>query len=296
MDYRHLNSESQHDAYFLPLINNLLQKQQGKRIFSSLNLKHGYHKMPLGKSSQDATTMSTRLGLMCWKAMPMGVNNGNAQFQRMTEDLLPDTDCADPFVDDIIVSSETPDMTDEKLVQARFDNICKVLDVLRKHQLTCNAAKAVLFATETEFAERNVGPGICCAIPGKPASLAHWDRPKNITEIRAFLGLCNYYSAYVHVYAEHAAPLTKLLRVGREDGKKGSKKALARTPGSERAFDDIKAALLKPVSLHLLNPDKGFVLRTDASDYTVGAVLEQLHEDGSHVSGAFRSRVLTAGQ
>ena len=78
------------------------------------------------------------------------------------------------------------------------------------------------------------------------------------------------------MYAEHAVPLTKLLQVGREDGKKGSKKALAWTPESEKAFDDMKAALLKPLSLHLLNPDKGLVLRTDASDYAVGAFLEQV--------------------
>ena len=68
------------------------------------------------------------------------------------------------------------------------------------------------------------------------------------------------------MYAENAARLTKLLQVGREDGKKGSNKVLAWTPESVKAFDDMKAALLTPLSLHLLNPDKGFVLRTNASD------------------------------
>ena len=63
-----------------------------------------------------------------------------------------------------------------------------------------------------------------------------------------------------------------------------------------KAFDDMKAALLKPLHLHLLNPDKRFVLRTDASDYAVGAVLEQVQEDGSHVPVAFWSRVPGARQ
>ena len=136
--------------------------------------------------------MSTPLGLMRWKVMHMRVKNGSAQFQRMTDDLLRDMDCADPFVDDIIVSSGTPKMTDEKLIEAQFVDLCKVLEVLRNHQLTCNGAKTVLFATEVEFAGQVVGHGICRPIPEMLASPAYWERPKNITEMRAFLGVCTY--------------------------------------------------------------------------------------------------------
>ena len=59
-----------------------------------------------------------------------------------------------------------------------------------------------------------MGDLIACPMPGKQASLAHWERPKSITEMRAFLGFCNYYSAYVHMYAEHAAHQTRWLQVG----------------------------------------------------------------------------------
>ena len=162
--------------------------------------------------------------------------------------------------------------------------------------LICNGAKALLFTTEVEFAGQVVGHAIRRPIPGKLASLAHWERPKNIIEMRASLGFCNYYSAHVHMYTAHAALLTKLLHVGREDGKKASRNALAWIPESEKAFDDIKDALLKPLSPHLLNHVKGLVPRTDASDYAVGAVLEQVQEDASHVPVAFWSHVLAPGQ
>ena len=62
------------------------------------------------------------------------------------------------------------------------------------------------------------------------------------------------------------SPLDQAVASGGEDGKKGSKKALAWTPESEKAFDDMEAALLTPLTLHLLIPDKAFVLRTNASD------------------------------
>ena len=146
-------------------------------------------------------------------------------------------------------------MTDEMLIEANFVDLCQVLEVLRKHQLTCNGAKAVLFAMEVEFAGQVVGHGIHRSVPGKLACLAHWERHKNMTQMRAFLAFCNCYSAYVHMYTDHMAPLTELLRLGRKDGKKGSKKALAWISELEKAFDDMKAALLKPLSLHLLNPD-----------------------------------------
>ena len=58
----------------------------------------------------------------------------------------------------------------------------------------------------------------------------------------------------------------------------------------------MKQALLSAVGLHLVDPDRGFVLRTDASDYAIGAVLEQVLDDGRHVPVAFWSRVLAEGQ
>ena len=125
--------------------------------------------MSLANSSQDDTAMSTPLGLMRWKAMPMGVKNGNAQFQRMTGDILRDLDCAEPFVNYVIVSSRTLETTNEGLIESHFVNHCKVVEVLHKHQLTRNGAEAVLFATEVEFARQVVGHGIHRPIPRKLA-------------------------------------------------------------------------------------------------------------------------------
>ena len=126
--------------------------------------------------------------------------------------------------------------------------------------------------------------------------LAHWGQPKKITQMRAFLGICNYCSAYVQMYAEHVAPLTKLLQVSCEDGKRGSMINSVWPQELEKAFDHMKAVLLKSLSLQLLVLDKGLMLKADASDYAVDAVPEQVREDGSHVSLVFFRRVLSTGR
>ena len=84
------------------------------------------------------------------------------------------------------------------------------------------------------------------------AAIEHWEKPKTVSELRAYLGFCNYYSGYIKMYAEYAAPMTTMLKGNREETKKGSKKALVWDADSDRAFEGMKQALLSAVGLHLV--------------------------------------------
>ena len=87
-----------------------------------------------------------------------------------------------------------------------------------------------------------------------------------------------------------------MLKGSREKTGKGSKKALVWNEESDRASEGMKLALLSAVGLHLVDPDRGFVLCTHASVYAISAVLEQVLDHGRHVPMAFWSRVLAEGQ
>ena len=227
----------------------------------------------------------------------MGAKNGTAVFQRKMQDLLrPVWYCADLFVDDIIIGSGTEGMTEDELIAAHDKDLRKVLDELDKHSMVCKPTKASLFVREVEFAGHVVGHGQRRPMPGKLAALHHWERPQTISEFRPFMGFCNYYSGYVRMYAELLGPLHKMLQVGKFDGRKGSKKKLAWTPEAEDAFHRLKERLLGQFGLFLVDPDKGFVLRTGASDCAIGPVLEQVWDDGTHVTVAFWTRILAEGQ
>ena len=79
----------------------------------------------------------------------MGVTNGNAAFQRMLENLLePVRDCADPFLDDVIIASGDPSMCYEELLEAHERDVTRVLDLLVRHKLTGTSDKATIAVSE----------------------------------------------------------------------------------------------------------------------------------------------------
>ena len=111
----------------------------------------------------------------------------------MMEDLLgPVQDRADPFVDDIIIGSGTEDMTGDELIEAHEKDLCRVLSELDKHNIVCKPIKASLFVKEVEFPGQVVGHGQRRPMPGKLASLHHWEKPQTISKHGSFMGFCNY--------------------------------------------------------------------------------------------------------
>ena len=96
--------------------------------------------------------------------------------------------------------------------------------------------------------------------------------------------------------AEMAALMTPSLKGNRDETKKGSEKPIIWDNEANDALEAIRRAFPDNLKLWLINPDKGFVLRTDASDDAFRAVLEQVDDDGTHVPVAIWSRVLAPGQ
>ena len=167
VNYRGLNAETQQDSYTLPLIEDMLQDQFRRRTFTVIDLKHSYHQMPLADESCACTAMSTPLRLLQWKVMPMGVTNGSSAFQRMLENLLePVCDCADPFVEDVIIASGVPGMSYNELLKASQRDVTRLLDLLVQHKLTGSSDKATIAVSEVVFAGHVVGNGHRKPIPG----------------------------------------------------------------------------------------------------------------------------------
>ena len=234
--------------------------------------------------------------------MPMGLKNAPSFFQRMMEDVLftahPELRAfVSVYIDDIIIATEGEGLTEAELVALHEKQLNQVLDILDANQLICGPKKGKSFLKSVEFCGSLLENGTRRPSPGKLVAIQKWKRPETITELRGFLGCCNFYHTFVPNYAKFAAPLTELLKVGRDAGKAGSKVRVKWTDECEEAFHHLKAALCEVATLHVPQFDRPFYIRTDASRYAIGAVLEQVDEaTGDHYPLAFWSRRLAPRQ
>jgi len=110
-------------------------------------------------------------------------------------------------------------------------------------------------------------------------------RPGSIRELRAFLGLVQYYGRFINSLSTVAQPLNKLLCKG----------VLWRwSEACDRAFKKLKTTLASAEVLAHYDPELPVKLDCDASAYGVGAVLSHTYPDGSERPIAYASRTLSA--
>ena len=306
-DQRGLNERVLRDNYPLPLIEGILERKGRCRMFSKLDLKDAFSQVPLAPECRHLTTINTPLGPYQWKVLPQGYCNAPSFFQRVMDMVYyPVRDVIDNYIDDGIVGTDYGDTEEEELWH-HYHHLRRVCEVLKENKLVLDPAKCQFFMRQVEFCGHVLENGTKRPAPGKLLSVERWPPPTNVTQMRAFLGFANYYSSYVRDFAKYAAPLMDKLKVGRKLGKKGSTHPVYLSPEDLEAFNSLKKELTSGLSLQAINPDAPFVLRVDASERAIGAVLEQLPDakkdispeeatSGKTVPVAFLSRKLTPGQ
>ena len=105
--------------------------------------------------------------------------------------------------------------------------------------------------------------------------------------------MCNYYHIYIRNHAHLASPLQELLKVGKGEGREGSRVRGNWQQVHQKNFDDLKKVVLNYQALNLYKPDAPFNLRCEASDWAAGCTSEQYHPNAQkHFPVAFRSKKL----
>ena len=191
MDLRYVNTQCHEDCYPLPRIEELLGDMGRKKVHSVMDLKNGFHQIPMAQESRPVTGTLTPLGLVQWKVMVMGWKNGVQYCQRNVEvSLAAVRDLACGYVDDILVGTEwgmeegeEEDDLEGKLRKHEKD-LWAVLEECRKSLLQISKKKSQFFVREVEFCGHLLSGGKRRPAPGKLLALAKWELPDTLKALR----------------------------------------------------------------------------------------------------------------
>lgn len=274
-DYRALNNKTVADSYPVPHIHDVSYILQGKTRFSKIDLKKAYHQIPVAEEDIPKTAVSTPFGLYEFTRMPFGLRNASQTFQRFMHKVLEGLDYCFPYMDDVLVASESEEEHKEHLnvVFERFDTFGLLL----------NINKCVFGVEEINFLGYCINSSGTTPLPQKIQAILDYKKPNTVRELRKFLGMINFYRHFLPNTAKDQAPLL----IYQKGNKKNDKTEIQWTVETNHAFEECKSSLTKAVLLAHPRSAAQLSLKVDASDYAVGGVLEQEEEDHSYKPLAF---------
>ena len=260
VDYRALNRQTIRDRYPLPRIDDLLDRLGKAKHFTTLDLATGYHQIAVKNEDIPKTAFRTQRGQFEFVVMPFGVTNAPATFQRMMNSIFKEEldDFVLVYLDDILIFSET--------LQKHIEHIKTALEKLRTAKLYARLHKCAFFQKKVEYLGFDVSSEGIQPSPEKVRTIVEWPRLQSVKDVRSFLGLASFYRKFIKQFSLKARPLTDLTR---------DKVAWQWTEKEEKAFNDLKTSLVVAPVLRIPNFELQFVVTTDASLVSVGAILEQ---------------------
>lgn len=273
IDYRKLNEMTIKDKYPLPNIEDLLNKLQNAKIFSTIDLASGFHQIEMDPDSISKTAFSTEDGHYEYLRMPYGLCNAPPTFQRAMNSMIQNVPNAMVYIDDIIIYSNT--------INEHLNHLENVFKKLKDHALSIQLDKTEFFKNEIPFLGYIVTPEGLKTNPSKIEAITKLPYPNNEKTTRQFLGMTGYYRKFIKNYANITKPISKALQTKKYD-----------TSEIKTACDTLKTLMTNSPVLAYPDWNQIFYLTTDASDKAIGAVLSQKDNSGTEHPVAYASRVL----
>ena len=206
IDYRQQNKLTIKNRYPLPRIDDLFDQLKGASIFSKIDLRSRYHQLRIKDADVHKTAFRTRYGHYEFLVMPFGLTNAPAAFMDLMNRVFR------PYVDQFVVVFIDDILVYSKDQESHDTHLRVVLEILRKEQLYAKLSKCEFWMNEVSFLGHIVSKEGIRVDPKKIEVVVEWKPPRNVTEVRSFLGLAGYYRRFVKGFSMTAAPMTRLLQ------------------------------------------------------------------------------------
>ena len=281
VDYRKLNAVTESSLFPLPSIPEIFDLVSGSTVYSTLDLKAGYHQMRVAEQDIHKTGFRCHSGHFEFTKVPFGLKTAPNFFQREMNKIMAGLIgvCVFVYIDDILVFSKNE--------EDNLHHLQQVFDRLRQVGLKLKPTKCAFGLPEVKLLGYVLSKDGIQTDPDKVTAIANLPTPTSIKDVRSLLGMTNYYRTSLPNYAKVAEPLIQLTR---------KNVRFAWNDERQIAFDELKRLL---TSSHVMAPpdlNRKYKLYTDACGYAVGGILVQESDDGVEKVIQYVSHTLSATQ
>ncbi len=273
VDLKPLNENVLREIHPMPTVDETLAQLAGAALFSKLDANCGFWQIPLAEESRPLTTFVTPFGRYLFNKLPFGISSAPELFQKRMSRVLEGLEGVVCQIDDVLVFGKDQSEHDARVTAA--------LERIEKAGMTLNTQKCEFRKDQVKFLGHVIDTNGIRADPEKTAALRDMAPPKNITELRRFMGMANQLGKFSPRLADLSQPLRELL---------STKRAWLWGPDQDHAFTEVKAELTQSTVLALYDPETTTKVAADASSFGLGAVLmQQTRGDWRPVAYASRS-------
>ncbi|CAG9116185.1 unnamed protein product [Plutella xylostella] len=274
-----INKKLMRDPYPLPRIEELFAALSGGEKYSKIDLTNAYQQKFLEESSQACTAITTHVGTFVYRRTPYGLTCVPEKFQKFMEETLRGLRGVAVFMDDVAVTGRdtAEHVANLKALLRRLSEVGLRIK-LEKCQFMRDSISYVGFIID----KHGLHPD-----PEKVKAIVNAPAPTDVSQLRSFLGLINYYAKFIAGLSTLLCPLHNLLK---------KNTPWKWTEACQKAFTDAKCALTSESLLVHYSPELPLVLSVDSSSYGIGSVLAHRYPGGDERPICFSSRTLNSAE
>ena len=274
IDPSDLNRAIRREHFPMQTVETVISRMPSAKVFSVLDVNHGFWQVKLAKDSSKLATFNTPFGRYSYTRLPFGIASAPEVFQNVMSHLFQDIDSVKVIVDDLVVWGEDVEQHDERLRQL-LDRCCERNVKLNREK--CHFRVSAVHYVGHVLSADGVKPD-----PKKVEAVLAMPTPANREGLQRFLGVVTYLSKFIPNMSQKSAPLRQLLQKDVE---------WSWGQVEDDAFTSLKTAISSAPVLKFFDPKEPVTLSVDASSKGVGAVLLQ-----NDRPVAYASKALTPSQ